>query len=421
MHPSNLKYSEYLTDLTIGLLEAFYPFTNEELIKFQTVLNFREDRLIKNSKISWNADLFDTIKDRIDFSTLYRATNLVIDYNFLKKFENYFDFSALPYFKNLTYSEDIIKAFDSKLDWTTLLINNDGFNTIENIRKYKDKINWDKLSGSLKYPIDESFLDEFADYINWDKLSYNSNLKMDVALLEKYQENFNFRHLSWNPAAAALILNYPRSSRWDWHLVLRNQGIEINEENLDILVRNHIRKNQWHPFFKNKPVEIATRAARIHIISHLIKFRQTGADFLFNEKFKDLYIWDLISEASSTLPKHFVLDNFSKFKTLGSEFVNKNGKYFNAELIKKNIEKFDLKRWEFYKLNITLDIVQEITEKIDFLWLSSNESIEWNADFIYNNRDRLHFYRLCENKKIYDKLLGDWSREDVLSFLDKQC
>ncbi|MDF0720819.1 hypothetical protein P0M11_12495 [Kaistella sp. PBT33-4] len=418
MHPSNLKYSEYFTDLTLGLLESFYPFTNEELVKYQTVLDFRESRLIKNSQIPWNADLIDSVKDSIDFSTLYRAKDLVIDYKFLKRFENYFYFSALPYFKNLIYSEDIIKDFHSKLDWTTFLINRDGFNTIENIRKNKDYLNWDKLSGSLKYSIDKAFLDEFADYINWEKLSHNSNLKLDMELLEKYQGKFNFRNLSSNPAAAQIILKYPKSSRWHWYSVLKNEGIEINDENLDILIRYHAKEIQSIPLLINKPMEITKRVARSNVISNLIKFRRTGTDYLYSDRFKENYIWHFISETNAEMPEGFVLDNLSKFKTFGYGFLNKNGKYFSPEFIHKNIEKFDLKQSHFYKLNITLEIVRENIEKIDFLWLSSNESIEWNPDFIYNMRDQLNFYRLCENRKVYDNLLGNWSTLDVHSFLD---
>ena len=67
-----------------------------------------------------------------------------------------------------------------------------------------------------------------------------------------------------------------------------------------------------------------------------------------------------------------------------------------------------------------MDIVEKNFDKINFLWLSSNESIEWNPDFIYKNKDRLNFYRLCENKKVYEKLLGNWTSDDVLSFLDSQ-
>ncbi len=421
MHPSSLKYSEYFTDLTKGLLESFYPFTNEEVIRYQTILDFRESRLLKNPNINWDADLIDAVKDRIDFSTLYRATNLVIDYDFLERFETYFDFSALAYFKNLVYSEDIVKAFEPKLDWTTSLINRDGFNTIENIRRYKNKLDWDTVSGSLRHPIGEEFLDEFEKDVNWVKLSHNPNLKLTVDLLEKYQNKFDFRNLSWNPAAAKIILQYPKSLRWHWNSVLRNEGIEINEKNLDILFRNYTKSLYLHPLFKNKPFEIVNKVAKNSVISLLIKFRRTGTDFLFDETFTDNYIWSFISETNAEIPEDFVLNNFSKFKTFGSSFVHKNGKYFNAELIKKNIEKFNLKSSDFYKLPIKLNIVQENIGNINFLWLSSNESIEWNPDFIYHYRDLLNFYRLCENKKIYDNLLGDWSKDDVISFLDKQC
>ena len=420
MKPSDSKYSEFFTELTLGLLESFYPFTTEELVKYQNVLNLYADRLLKNAKISWDADLVESLKDLLDFKILYRAKNLVIDYDFLKRFEEYFDFTALGYFNNVVYSEEILSDFDSKLDWTTSVINREGFTTIENIRKYKDKIDWQKLSSFLRYPIDEAFLEEFDEYVNWDKLSYNPNIKLDIKLLEKYQSKFNFRHLSWNSAAAPLILKYPKSSRWDWNFALRNEGIAINEENVDIMVKYHAKQMQSLPFLKNRPFEFALRVARSNVVSKLVQFRRNGIDYLFDEKFKENYIWHFISDSYSMLPEDFVLDNISNFKSFGSEFINKNGKYFTTELIQKNIEKFDLKKWQFYKLNITMDIVNENIHNINFLWLSSNESIDWNPDFIYKNKDRLNFNRLCENRKIYESLLGNWTKEEILSFLDSQ-
>ena len=39
-------------------------------------------------------------------------------------------------------------------------------------------------------------------------------------------------------------------------------------------------------------------------------------------------------------------------------------------------------------------------DKINWLWISSCESIEWNWDFLIENFDKFHFSRLVANKKI---------------------
>lgn len=212
--------------------------------------------------------------------------------------------------------------------------------------------------------------------------------------------------LSRNSAAASIILKYPKSSRWDWNMVILNPGIEINNETLPLIVKYYSKLFLVNPFFTRLSEDHLNNIVTATLINKLIRIRFSGIDFLFNHKFKKYYNWKLISESSYSFPNEFFIENVENLEFKNGTILSKNGRYLSSEFIEKNIDKFDLSRYQFYKLELTNNIIDNNIESVNFVWLSSCETITWTWDFIKKYEDKFNIYHLGRNRKIFNDLFG---------------
>ena len=56
---------QLINQIKIDLLTAYFPFSNEDIIKYQEVLNFDEYQIFLNPNINWNTKLIKTVKDKL--------------------------------------------------------------------------------------------------------------------------------------------------------------------------------------------------------------------------------------------------------------------------------------------------------------------------------------------------------------------
>lgn len=415
---AKFQQNPFTRDLFYDLTLAHFPFTNEEILNFCEQIDFNNNLIYKNPNIDWNADLIEALGDKFNFNHLWYLKNLKIDIAFIERFDTKIDFSNLYFLKNIEYSEKLIDKYGKHFDNLEYLLNKDGFTTLGNIRKFSDRINWHKFSRLTKYPVDISFLKEFESKIDWDAISHNPNLKLDLEMLDIFKDKFNFRNLSRNKATAQIILSYPKSEKWNWDAVTQNEGIEINDNNLNLICKYYAKSISKNPPFSKFPPHILMSVATRNVVSKLIQFRRSGLDYLLSDNFKDKFIKHLVSKSSYEFPKEFFVNNLDIFDLTEGGLISKNGKYLSSDFIANNISKFDLSNSQFYYLSLTNEIVEDNLENISFFWLPNCQSINWSWDFIEKYSDKLNIFRLSENQKVFHDLFGNLPRRDVLQIFE---
>ena len=406
---------QLIKQIKIDLLTAYFPFSNEDIIKYKEVLNFDEYQIFLNPNINWNTKLIKTVKDKLAHTSFWKLKNISLDISFFNEFDDIIDYSSIQLSKNIVWNEELIINYGDKFDWSKYLINKENLCTIQNIRRFKDKFDWDYVSQHLNFPIDDEFIEEFKDLLNWSKLSLNKNLLISLELLEKYKDNLDFENLSRNPACIDIILKYPKSKRWNWNNVIINPGIKYDDEIFELVFHYYSTQN---PLSSNKHQFYSKR-----LISNFLKriFHSPFTDktFFLNDRFIPDYPWEFVSKSNIVFSKEFLYNHIDKFDFKEADFLKYNGNQFDAEFIQKNINRFDLDRYNFYYLNIDYKIIENNSDKINWFWLSSSESLDWNWDFLLENFDKFHLFRIVANKKVYKNLIQDiLSVEEVYNFLD---
>jgi hypothetical protein len=61
-----------LNQLRVDLLSRFYPFSNDEVIKYKSILNFDRYHLMNNDSIIWDTEMLESLDDKIDWSAIWK-------------------------------------------------------------------------------------------------------------------------------------------------------------------------------------------------------------------------------------------------------------------------------------------------------------------------------------------------------------
>lgn len=404
-----------INQLKIDLLTAYFPLSNEDIIKYQEVLNFDEYQIFLNPNINWNIELIKVVKNKLAVSSFWKLKNISLDISFFNEFDNIIDYSSIQLSKNIVWNEELIIHYGDKFDWSKYLINKENLCTIKNIRRFKDKFDWNYVSQHLNFPIDDEFIEEFKYLLNWSKLSLNNNLLISLKLLEQYKDSFDFENLSRNPACINIILKYPKSKRWSWNNVIINPGITYNEEIFELVFHYYCKQ---YPLNSSK-YKFYSKLLISSFLKRIFHSPFTDKTFFLNDRFIHYYTWEFVSKSNTIFSKEFLNNHLDKFNFKEAQFLKYNGNQFDAEFIQKNINRFDLDHHNFYYLNIDYKIIENRNDKINWFWLSSCESLDWNWEFLLENFDKFHLFRLAANQKIYKNLIQDiLSVEEIYNFLD---
>lgn len=413
---SKIIDKEFLINrLKIDLLTAYFPFSNEDIIKYQEILNFGEYQIFLNPHINWNIELINNIKNKLVTNSFWKLKNIILDISFFNEFDGIIDYHSIQLSKNIVWSDDLIIKYGDKFDWSKYLINKENLCTIQNIRRFKEKFDWNYVSEYLNFPIGDEFIQEFKVLLNWSKLSLNKNLLISLDILEKYKDNLDFENLSRNPSCIEIILRFPKSKRWNWNNVIINPGVDYNDEKFSLIFYYYFKSSlgniNKNPFFNKTLLNI--------FLKKIFNSHTTNKKYFLNDIFFDVYPWEIISKSNCTFNLDFIEKHIDKFDFREGKFLEYNGSLFELDFINNNINRFDLDRSDFYNLNIDYKTIENNKDKIKWFWLSSSESLEWNWDFVLENFDKFHLSRLVSNKKIYDNLIGNFmSENEVYKFLD---
>lgn len=407
-----------LSQLKIDLISRFHSFSNEEIVIHQNTLNFGRYHLMMNASVDWNYQLIDSIIDRLDWSTIWKIENIKLDIAFFEKYESLIDFSSIYLSKNIEWSSDLLLKFGDKFDWSKWLITKEPLSNIENVRRFNDRLDWANVSQRINLEFSDIIIDEFKDKWDWEKLSSNRHLPITVEFIQKHKEQLDFDILSKNPACLPLIYKYPTSTRWNWENVIKNPAIIFSDETFDFLFY-YFKLNigdikNIHPYFKKRPI--------IPFLFKVFQGQSKSLDYFISEKFNEYLPWQFISEWSNLkLDMEFIEKYKAKINFNSTEFIKNQKDIITTEFISQNPELFNSEHYSFYYLPLTNDLLIKHFEKINWFSLSSSEKFDWSWDFIDDKFANLNFFRLSENKGIYDRLIfKGMSKEEVISLLEKK-
>lgn len=403
--------------LKIDLISRFYPLSNIEVVKYKDTLNLDREHLMKNESIQWDMDLVETLKEKIDWSAIRMLKKLKIGIPFIKKFEALIDFKSLQSSDNIEWSDELIEQYGDKFYWETWLINKEPLSTVNNLRRFRDKLDWSRVSRGVKLKFTDEIIEEFKDRWDWKKLSANPCLSVDLDFLIKYVDRLDFDELSMNKAILPLIYKYPKYPKWNWDKVILNRGLIYNQEAFEFMFSNF--KKHWEEkehkfaFMKNKAFPV--------FLNRILMGFYGDLNFFLSPQFIPHIHWDTFSKYCKVkLSMEFIEANKEKLNFKESELVRQAKSVLTSDFISQNHMLFNKQSYLFYYLPLSINLIRNFIEDINWNLLSSCETLDWNWEFIETHFDQWNFHRLGLNKRVYENLVAkNNTPEIILAILEK--
>ena len=404
------------SQLIIDLLSRYYHFSSEELYQYIPILNIDRHHLMMNDSVDWDHKLFEILKDDLDWKSIHVLKSAVFDFDFFKKHGEHIDFNTIHISKNIKWSKELLHEFGDKFDWSKWLIIEKPLSCIDNLRRFKDRLNWEIISQYINIEFDESVLNEFSDKWNWVKLSSNTSLPVTTEFVQRYSDKLDFNALSQNPKSIDLIYRYPNAKHWNWDKIIINRGIVYNKESFDLIFKKFKSHHEAKEFSNPTLKKMALPSFLFTVFMH----QQNDINFFLNDAFIKCLPWRSLCKYCKTelsmsfIEKHKDLLNFRE-----SEFISHNSDIISTDFIKTNLDLFDTEHHSFYKLPLTIEIINKYNDKINWRYLSSCKKLDWNWEFINIHYEKFDWSRLSENQGIFEKLiLNLMSKENIIDFLD---
>ncbi|KUF45106.1 hypothetical protein AS361_14860 [Myroides marinus] len=380
-----------LDKLKIDLISRFYPLPKREVVANISILNFSRDHFMMNEHIEWDIELIDILKDYIDWNALFKLKSLKLDIPFFEKFIDYIDFSTVG-LCSVDFSGKVYLPFLDRYPWKSdnipFFLNHNKELIPFVLAEYKDVINWQKFSLAIALPY--ITIVQYEEYIDWDALSQNNKLDdVDLVLLH-YRTRLNVNNISRNLAYVELIRTNPQGSTWKWDSVLLNHGFSI-ETDAEFLYKNYRDKLKLADNEITKKKFINKCLLRADKLASIINLKSIG------------YIsWSVFNKSNGVaLPENLLEQYKDKIDFTNNGFLMKSSTTISFDFIRKNISLFDISNRNFARLNLDLRFVEEYEDVIYWVYLSFNEFLQWNEDFIIKYKDRLDFLKLSWNKSVY--------------------
>ncbi|MBW6474637.1 MAG: hypothetical protein K0B14_16035 [Anaerolineaceae bacterium] len=414
-----------IDQLKIDLISRFFPFSNDEIIKFKDVIKFSGHHLMKNEAINWNVELLEKLSDKIAWTAITGLKNINFDLAFFQQFENFIDFNSIYLSKNIVWDQELINQYGDRIakDWNKPSIINSPLLTLDNIRKHKDKLDWEMVSRHANLSFTDEVIDEFQERWDWKNLSSNRHLPLSVEFIEKYIDKLYFDELSLNPACVPHIFKYPTSKRWNWDLVIINSGIIYNQETFNFIFPHYKKyyesKEYANPIYKKYSLS--------SLLFRVFMFQVIDLTFFLQDHFIPHLPWKILSErCRMKLTFEFINKYKKKLNFKEDALIYNNGDIITYDFIMQNLPLFDTEsRYFIGKLPITVEIIQTYIKNIRWWTLAGNQNFDWSWEFINEHLYDLYCYRwfnsLSYNQGIYEKLISrTMSRNDILEFLEMQ-
>lgn len=380
-----------LHQLKIDLVSRFYPLSIDEVKTNIDRLNFDGYHFMMSEHIEWDIELVDLLKDKIDWTALFKLKSLKVDIPFINLFIDYIDFKTVG-ICNVVFSNQIHKGFLDRYPWGSdniLLFLNKNEEMIPYVlAEYKEVINWKVFSRSIALPY--ITIVQYENYIDWDELSKNNKINdVDLVLLH-YRVRLDERSISGNIAYADLIRKNPQALTWKWNSVLLNHGFSL-EKDAEFLYKNY-REN----------LKLANNESLKKKFINICLLRMDKSFLLRSNKSLKYINWNNPERINGAiLSKELIEEHKETLDFKNSSFLRANKDIIDGDFIRANISLFDVSNHWFAYLNFDIEFVEEYEDQINWCILSFNEFLHWNEDFIIKNSDRLDFLKLSWNKSVY--------------------
>jgi len=402
-----------LNELKVDLLSRFYSFDETEIKRFINKINFGRYAFMNNQNIIWNDELIYFLKDRIDWSALFKLKSLAIDGHFLNKYKNYIDYKSLGACSVMFDGEFNAEILDhiqwSDRGYASLVRSNPEIQD-KILTRYESIINWENVSSF--FILDETKLDKYRSLLNWKKVSGNNTLKVTPEFFRRYIDLFDKSTISRNPAFSDLIKKHPNITHFDWDYVVLNTGFKF-EEDIKFVYKNfkryHKENKNWE-LYKNKTThrfnkyDESTWIKRRFVTKWLCRISHDASKIL-TDKSMDFVDWSTFSNMSFVKLPVNVIDSFKeKIDFNARNFIVNNSENIPELFITENLNRFKIKSSEFARLRLSNELIDMYSDEINWNSLSSNKYFNWTEDFIVSNQHRLNFHLLSKNPKVYEHL-----------------
>ncbi len=420
------ELEDEIVELKIQLLSRFYPFQFNDVQALKKYINF--DCFISNEEICWTKELFELVKDEIDWSFIYRirSLNFRIDTSFLNEYKKYIDFETLHMSVHVDWSIDMFNSFKEKLSHRVIYRSNLFFSNTEIFKFFETEIEWDLLSRSTNLEFSFEFIESYKHLINWKYFSRNPKIPISIDFIQKFSDLIDFDALSQNPASIELIEKYPKSKKWNWEVVVLNPAINFTDENIEFYTENYNRY-----LFENALSKSFFNSNPAHLVKKLISVQTKDRSYFLQEKYQIFIPWDnFCSQCNTELTLNDVEKFKSKLNFQKDQFILKNKNQITTEFISDNLLLFDSNEIAFYDLAINIEIIEKCNNP-SFFKISGNIFLNWSWEYIYDNFQKLNFYKLSRNRAVYDlinlnnfisqqfSILPIFKKGDIISFKQK--
>jgi hypothetical protein len=402
-----ISFVETHYNLFIYALSTFYPFTIEQLTKYQ-------DFLI------WGDILYD---DEFFFQTYVREFSLIENHpnliygvslnqnlqwtselfeKFREKFLMFFKHGDSKIIKQIIANYYNIEGF---IPWQNVLQNKNIYWDKEFIHKYKTQFSWKDLIWHKNIDLEYIFDNLLENKKHIKKFSRGANIKDNLLIIEKYDKY------------------------WDWELLSQNHNIYWSPE----LLQKYESSLNWYALSSNPNIKWT--------IQCLQKYQKKLVIFSQSSVFAENHLWGIDRFVDNDLA--LILLNELVNPCFLSETLLLNSKQVMQKLIGFSVNKkihwnIDLLRkyeccWDWYCLSKNDSIIfdKEILDEPNFQWnwdlLSSNKGVKWDLELIdrYDRYNQSGYPRKHDGPRFntdfftrYDRYGFDTMEWEVIKGLD---
>jgi hypothetical protein len=407
-----------INQIKVNLISRYFPLEKDEVLKYKAILNFDRYHLLSNEYIKWDNEQLESLSDKIDWTAIWKIKNIILDFEFFEKYEKKIDFSTIHNSNSIIWTNKLLAQFGDKFNWSKTLILKEPLSTIDNLRRFQDKIDWSLVSQRININFSESAIEEFTEKWDWKKLSLNENLPISVDFIQKHIDQLDFDALSENPKCIELIYKYPTSKKWNWNKVILNSAIKYDKFSFEFLF-GHFKKQNEGNAYSNSYLKLFALEL---FLSLVFSKPRNDIRYFLNDNFEKKLPWKNIYKFCNTnFSLEFIEKNKDKLNFKEHNFIQIHRDIINIDFIKNNVNLFDPSHYSFYYLPLSIELINQFIDKVNWHSLSGCNRLDWNWDFINLHFDKFNFLQLSRNKGIYDKLIANnQSRSEVINFLNNQ-
>jgi hypothetical protein len=404
------------------------------------------DVISSTEKIDTKLDSLEKYKEKIDWELL--SSNQILNeiFNLLNKdlfsdfeswinkvntylitFENLWKFKKLSNISSINWQQSIIENFISKWDWEVL--------SSESSRLLSEKDKDSNEKNVFRYS--EYKLDKFADFINWHIISNRRDLEISEQFVIKHvKKDWDWGELSRNPMftpsldflieysdkkwnwnnfskAGWLTSDYIKKladKDWDWENISKNRNFSFDIDLLKIL---NLKENvNWNEIVNSPNIKFDIETLKILTNNNINNFwniiskssRLVIDDDLLS-RYRLNWDWDLLIEYNIIDVNNVkLLESYES--SLSWDAISKSPTFKPSSEVLSIFK--DKLNWRYIskKLDITIFVLRQFKNYLDWEIISSNSRIEFNKNLVSEFLDVLDLNRLSSNPSL-DKKAND--------------